>query len=221
MLNNGFVLHKRRKRSLNSEVAASERPTWRGSQYPNQLPLRSGDSFSSATEIFLGIIPRNSGESRRKITQTMRRTTWQGESEVRSWLPTDESSKICCSCKGIDDQISSVFRLNNNMKSCKLWSWCDLVFCIPSMQRIRTLFDSTKLLLGIALAGDRRLDALHGAGDEAVHCRHRPQGELGCGDGVDQYLERHRQEWSTWADATIALHVAACRAVRQDGKARG
>ena len=27
MLNNGFILHKRRKRSLNSEVAASERPT--------------------------------------------------------------------------------------------------------------------------------------------------------------------------------------------------
>jgi hypothetical protein len=86
---------------------------------------------------------------------------------------------------------------------------------------MRTFLDSTKLQR-IALAGDRRLDALHGARDEAVHRGHRPQRELGSRDGVYQYLERHRQERPARASATATagLQAAAGWAVWQDGKAR-
>ena len=41
--NYGFLYYT--KNPKNPEAAASERPTRRGSQYPNQPPLHSGDAF--------------------------------------------------------------------------------------------------------------------------------------------------------------------------------
>ena len=53
----------------------------RGSQYPNHPPLHSGDAFFFLTNW---------------IFACSMSTTWQGESEVRSWLPTNISPKPCC-----------------------------------------------------------------------------------------------------------------------------
>jgi hypothetical protein len=71
---------------------------------------------------------------------------------------------------------------------------------------------------------DGGLDALDGAGDEAVHGGYGAEGELGGGDGVHQDLERHRQEGPA-AASVQALSVGRSRtgrrwSVGEDGEAR-
>jgi hypothetical protein len=108
--------------------------------------------------------------------------------------------------------------MHQNYRICGDLATCNYEMLTPDAS-MRTFIDSTKLLR-TALARDRRLDALHGTRDEAVDRRHGPQRELGSGDGIYQYLERHRQKRPAHASATVGLQAAAGRAVRQDGKAR-